>query len=127
MKKETVSVVKVWEDKDRFNVHINELGVLLAVYKDKHPKSYASIADWLQRDEESFITPLFDQNSVSNVIAQIEELEEVEPALKEMAISAIEEDKHEVLEMILRKTYDDELFLLAEKALRTMNKGENEK
>ncbi|MGG3573236.1 hypothetical protein ABES80_12240 [Bacillus gobiensis] len=126
MKKETVSVVKVWEDKDRFNVHINELGIMLAVYKNRHPKSYTKIADWLNKEEQSFITPLFGQDSMSNVIAQIEELEEVEPALKEMAKSAIEENKNEVLEMILRKTYDDELFFLVEKALRTMNKGGNE-
>ncbi|TCP28801.1 hypothetical protein EV207_11527 [Scopulibacillus darangshiensis] len=64
MDKSTMSLVKVWKGQkgEYFNVNINELGIMLAVHKSKQPKSYAKIEDWISRDEESFITPLFDKD-----------------------------------------------------------------
>jgi hypothetical protein len=55
----TVSVIKVWKSKneDSFNLHIGALGVMLTVHKDKQPKSYEKIENWLSRGEEHFITP----------------------------------------------------------------------
>lgn len=55
----TVSVIKVWrsEKGDRFNLHIGAMGIMLAVHKDKQPKSYEKLEEWLSRGEEQFITP----------------------------------------------------------------------
>ncbi|MGI2792235.1 hypothetical protein [Bacillus cytotoxicus] len=55
----TVSVIKVWKSKkeDCFNINIGSLGIMLSVHKDKQPKSYEKIEEWLSRGEEQFITP----------------------------------------------------------------------
>ncbi|MED4409038.1 hypothetical protein P5609_001435 [Bacillus licheniformis] len=61
MSKSTMSLVKVWKSGNSFNVHINELGIMLVVNKDKQPKSYEKIEHWLSRDDENFITPTFEE------------------------------------------------------------------
>ncbi|WP_353853957.1 hypothetical protein [Bacillus sp. Bos-x628] len=67
MKKSTVLVIKVWEDGNRFNIHINELGVMLSVNKDKQTQSHAKIEKWINEPEKSFITPLFRNDSQENL------------------------------------------------------------
>ncbi|MEC1866747.1 hypothetical protein [Bacillus paralicheniformis] len=55
----TVSTIRVWRSKkgDSFNLHIGAMGIMITVHKDKQPKSYEKIEDWLSRGEEQFITP----------------------------------------------------------------------
>lgn len=61
--KSTVSTIRVWRSKkgDSFNVHIGVMGIMLAVHKDKHPKSYEKIENWLKGGIEQFITPTIEE------------------------------------------------------------------
>ncbi|ARC72525.1 hypothetical protein CHCC14600_4260 [Bacillus licheniformis] len=62
-----------------------------------------------------------------NLLLAVNSLEELEydgqyfSTLKEMLYSAIEENEKGVLEMILRKSYDDTFFNIAKQALKIMN------
>ncbi|MDP9577976.1 UNVERIFIED_ORG: hypothetical protein J2X74_003836 [Bacillus sp. 1751] len=64
--KSTVSLIKAWhtkkDNRNCFNVHINSLGVMLTVYQDKQPKSYARIKKWVESDEPELNPILFSED-----------------------------------------------------------------
>ena len=60
MSKSTVSVIKVWEDPQRecFNVHINEVDILLSISKESQPETYKKVKKWIEQDGfNHYITP----------------------------------------------------------------------
>jgi len=68
--KSTVSFISAWHTtkgtRNCFNVNINSLGVMLSVYEDKQPKSYARIKKWVESDEPETNPILFSEDEMMN-------------------------------------------------------------